>query len=87
MVVSGDAAALVARPIGKMMNERSLAARVEAELRTQGLTRAICDPDMLRQVVGLLGMQDVRATERRLAEARQELARLEVRIRLDQDLP
>jgi hypothetical protein len=70
-----------------MTDEPELAARVEAELRAQGLVRAIYDPDMLRQVVGLLGVEDARAAERRLAQARQELAKLEVRIRLDQDLP
>ena len=69
------------------MDNAALAARAETELRAQGLARAICDPDMLRQLAGLLGVEDARAGERRLAQARQELAQLEVRIRLDQDLP
>ena len=68
------------------MDDAATAARAEKELRAQGLTRAILDQDMLRQVTGLLGVEDARAGERRLAQARRELAQLEIRIRLDQDL-
>jgi hypothetical protein len=68
------------------MDDARLAARAEAELRAQGLGRAVCDPDVLRQVAGLLGVEDARAGERRLAQARRELAQLDVRIRLDEEL-
>jgi hypothetical protein len=61
--------------------------RVEAELREQGLTRTVGDPGVLRQVAGLLGAEDAQARQRRLAEARRELADAEVRIRLDEELP
>jgi hypothetical protein len=69
------------------MDDARLAARAEAELQAQGLARTICDPDVLRQVAGLLGVEDARAGDRRLAQARRELAQLDVRIRLDEDLP
>lgn len=69
------------------MDDAALAARAEMELHAQGLTRAISDPDLLRQLAGLLGAEDARARDRQLAQARRELAQLDVRIRLDQDVP
>jgi hypothetical protein len=69
------------------MDDAALAARAEMELYAQGLTRAISDPDLLRQIAGLFGATDARARERQLAHARRELAQLDVRIRLDQDIP
>jgi hypothetical protein len=69
------------------MDDPALAARAEMELHAQGLTRAISDPGVLRQVAALLGAEDARGRERQLADARRELAQLDVRIRLDQDLP
>jgi hypothetical protein len=64
-----------------------LADRVEVELHEQGLTRTVRDLGVLRQVAGLLGAEDARARQRRLAEAQRELAGAEVRFRLDEELP
>jgi hypothetical protein len=64
-----------------------LADRVEVELHEQGLTRTVRDLGVLRQVAGLLGAEDARARQRRLAEARRELADAEVRFRLDEESP
>lgn len=36
------------------MNDRALARRVEDELRAQGLQRVLVDPQVLRQLAGLL---------------------------------
>ena len=66
--------------------EVDLAARVEAELRRQGLRRAVGDPAVIRQITALLGAEDPRAREKRLAAIRAELAETELRLRLD-DLP
>jgi hypothetical protein len=67
--------------------DSDLADRVEVELHGQGLTRTVRDPGVLRQVAALLGAEDARARQRRLADARRELADAEVRIRLDEELP
>ena len=67
--------------------DSDLAARVEAELREQGLTRTVTDPAVLRQVAGLLGAEDAGARERRLAQVQRELADIELRFRLDEGLP
>jgi hypothetical protein len=67
------------------MTQDSLAARVEAELRAQGLHRTIQDPSVVRRIASLLGIDDANAREKRLAEVRRELARIEVRIRLSED--
>jgi hypothetical protein len=67
--------------------DSDLTDRVEAELHAQGLTRSVRDHGVLRQVAGLLGAEDGRARQRRLAEARRELADAEVRVRLDEELP
>jgi hypothetical protein len=64
-----------------------LADRVEAELREQGFTRTVRDRGVLCQVAGLLGAEDAQARQRRLAEARRELAGAEVRFRLDEEQP
>ena len=61
------------------------ATRVNAERHAQGLTLAVIDPQVLRQVAGLLGGEDASARERRLAEVRRELETIEVRLRLDAD--
>ncbi len=68
------------------MSDDGLAGRVEAELRAQGLIRPVADPDVIRRIVGLLGAEDPNAREKRLAEARDELANLEVRLRLGEGL-
>lgn len=67
------------------MADDELSRRVEAELRSQGLTRAVRDPSVIRRVVGLLGVDDPDAREKRLAEAERELAWMEIRIRLGGD--
>jgi hypothetical protein len=67
------------------MARGSLADRVEAELRAQGLHRSIEDPIIVRRIVSLLGVDDANAREKRLAEVRRELARIEVRIRLGEE--
>jgi hypothetical protein len=67
------------------MNRDNLAARVEAELRAQSLQRTVADPSVVRRIASLLGVSDANAREKRLAEARRELARIEVRIRLGED--
>jgi hypothetical protein len=66
-----------------MTDEPKLAARVEAELRGQGLRRAVGDPAVIRQIASLLGAEDPRAREKRLAAIRAELAEMELRLRLD----
>jgi hypothetical protein len=67
------------------VNEDSLAARAETELRAQGLQRMIQDPSAVRLIASLLGVADTNAREKRLAEVRRELAQMEVRIRLGED--
>jgi len=67
------------------MSQDDLAARVEAELRAQGLTRSVVEPELLRQVAGLLGADDPNQRARRLAEARRQLAEIEVRMPLLDD--
>jgi hypothetical protein len=70
------------------MADDGLAARVDAERRTQGLSGAVTDSETLRQVAGLLGAQDQAARERRLAEVERDLAEVEfeVRFRLGDEL-
>jgi hypothetical protein len=67
------------------MNQDSADARVEAELRAQGLQRTIQDSSVIRRIASLLGLDDANARDKRLAEVRRELARIEVRIRLGED--
>jgi hypothetical protein len=67
------------------MARDSLADRVEAELHAQALHRSIEDPIIVRRIVSLLGVDDANAREKRLAEVRRELARIEVRIRLGEE--
>ena len=67
------------------MNEDSLAARAETELRAQGLQRMVQDPSVVRLIASLLGVADTTARERRLAEVRRELAQMDVRIQLGEN--
>jgi hypothetical protein len=62
------------------------AARVNAERHAQGLGPVVIDPQVLRQVAGLLGGEDASARERRLAEVQRELTEFEVRFRLGEEL-
>jgi hypothetical protein len=55
-----------------------LRARVEEELREQGLSVAI-SPTGISRIAALLGAEDGRKRERRLAAIRQQIAELEVR--------
>ena len=66
--------------------EDDVAERVTAELHAQGLSLAIQDQDAIRQVVALLGDEDARRREQRLAEIQRELAGMELRVQLDEEL-
>ncbi len=59
-------------------DEDRLRARVEAELRDQGLPFAI-DSAGIGRIAALLGVEDGRKREKRLAAIQQQLAKLEVR--------
>jgi hypothetical protein len=61
-----------------MSTDDQVAARVEAELRAQGLTAAI-DGEVTREVVAILGASDQHKRARRLAQLQRELAQLELR--------
>jgi hypothetical protein len=61
-----------------MLEDEPLRARVEAELRKQGLSVAI-DPAGIGRIAALLGAEDGRKRARRLAAIRQQVAELEVR--------
>jgi hypothetical protein len=61
-----------------MEDDEPLRLRVEAELGEQGLSVAI-DPTSIGCIAALLGAEDGRKRERRLAAIRQQIAELEVR--------
>jgi hypothetical protein len=61
-----------------MEDDELLRIRVEAELRDQGLSVAI-DPTSIGRIAALLGAEDGRKREKRLAAIQQHLAELEVR--------
>lgn len=61
-----------------MEDDDLLRLRVEAELREQGLSVAI-DPTSVGRIAALLGAEDGRKRERRLAVIQQQLAEMEVR--------
>jgi hypothetical protein len=61
-----------------MEDKGRLRARVEAELRDQGLPIPI-DPEAVDRIAALLGAEDERRRERRLAAIQQQLAELELR--------
>jgi hypothetical protein len=61
-----------------MEDDELLRLRVEAELREQGLSVAL-DPTSIGRIAALLGAEDGRKRERRLAVIRQQLAEMEVR--------
>lgn len=61
-----------------MQEDELLRARVELELCEQGLSVAI-DPAGIGRIAALLGAEDGRKRERRLAAIRQQVAELEVR--------
>jgi hypothetical protein len=61
-----------------MEDDEPLRLRVEAELGEQGLSVAI-DPTSIGRIAALLGAEDGRKRERRLAAIRQQIAELEVR--------
>jgi hypothetical protein len=61
-----------------MEDDEPLRLRVEAELREQGLSVAI-DPTSTGRIAALLGAQDGRKREKRLAVIQQRLTEMEVR--------
>jgi hypothetical protein len=61
-----------------MEDDELLRLRVEAELREQGLSVAI-DPTSINRIAALLGAEDGRKREKRLAAIQQQLAEMEVR--------
>ena len=61
-----------------MEDEDRLRARVEAELRDQGLSVAV-DSAGIGRIAALLGVEDERRREKRLAAIQRQLAKLEVR--------
>lgn len=65
--------------VGEPMEDKGrLRARVEAELREQGVPVAV-DPDGIGRIAALLGAEDERKREKRLAALKLELEELEVR--------
>lgn len=65
--------------VGEPMEDKGrLRARVEAELRDQGLQIPL-DPEAVDRIAALLGAEDERRRERRLAAIQQQLAELELR--------
>jgi hypothetical protein len=61
-----------------MEDDELLRLRVEAELGEQGLPLAI-DPTSIGRIAALLGAEDGRKRERRLAVIRRQLADMEIR--------
>lgn len=61
-----------------MQEDELLRARIEEELCEQGLSVAI-DPTGIGRIAALLGAEDGRERERRLAAIRQQIAELEIR--------
>jgi len=61
-----------------MEDDELLRLRVEAELREQGLSVAI-DATSISRIAALLGAEDGRKREKRLAAIQQQLAEMEVR--------
>jgi hypothetical protein len=65
--------------IGQSMEtDDPLRARVEAELRDQGLP-VVIDSTGIDRIAALLGVEDGRKREKRLATIQQQLAKLEIR--------
>jgi hypothetical protein len=64
-----------------------LRARVEAELRDQGLSVAITDPTVVTRIAALLGAEDTHEREKRLAAIERRLADMELRWRPGVDDP
>jgi hypothetical protein len=61
-----------------MEDKDRLRARVEAELCDQGLPIPV-DPEAMNRIAALLGAEDERRRERRLAAIQRQLAELELR--------
>jgi hypothetical protein len=61
-----------------MEDDELLRLRVEAELRDQGLS-VVIDPTSIDRIAAMLGAEDERKRERRLAAIQRQLANLEVR--------
>lgn len=64
-----------------MQDDESLRARVEAELRDQGLSVAVTDPTVVARIAALLGAEDAHEREKRLAAIERRLEDMELRWR------
>jgi hypothetical protein len=69
------------------MQDELLRARVEAELRDQGLSVAVTDPTVVTRIAALLGAEDAHEREKRLAAIERRLASMEIRWRPSVDDP
>jgi hypothetical protein len=79
LVWSRHSGVRVVRTVGQPVEDRDrLRARVEAELRDQGLPVPV-EPEAVDRICALLGGEDERKRERRLATVQQQLAELEFR--------
>jgi hypothetical protein len=70
-----------------MQDDEPLRARVEAELRDQGLSVAVTDPTVVARIAALLGAEDAHEREKRLAAIERRLASMEIRWRPGVDDP
>jgi hypothetical protein len=70
-----------------MKDDELLRARVEAELRDQGLSVVVTDPTVVARIAALLGAEDAHERERRLAAIKRRLASMEIRWRPGVDDP
>jgi hypothetical protein len=70
-----------------MQDDELLRARVEAELRDQGLSVAITEPIVITRIAALLGAEDAHQREKRLAAIERRLASMEIRWRPGVDDP
>jgi hypothetical protein len=66
-------------------DDHRLRARVDTELGDQGFSVAITDTAVIGRITALLGAEDVRKRERRLAAIKRGLAEIEVRWKLGDD--
>jgi hypothetical protein len=70
-----------------MQDDEALRARVEAELRDQGLSVAVTNPTVVARIAALLGAEDAHEREKRLAAIERRLASMEIRWRPGVDDP
>jgi hypothetical protein len=70
-----------------MQDDELLHARVEAELRDQGLSVGITDSTVVARIAALLGGEDAHEREKRLAAIERRLSSMEIRWRPGVDDP